>query len=107
MRHRYQRGSLHTACPSAQPARTSFLIGNKYIAIALIVIGVVLVVFSFQVHRKVYFETVKESGLDLFDQRGEADMTIYSTFSGVEFYEGKLYFTFDPTKAVGKIKCPT
>ncbi|MHC4942253.1 MAG: hypothetical protein ACYTG7_04470 [Planctomycetota bacterium] len=107
MRHRQQRGTLHTACPSAQPPRTSFIIGNKYIAVTLIVLSVILIVISFQVHHKVYFEAVKESWLDIFEEHSEFDMTKYSTFSGVELFKDRLFFTFDPLKGDQKIKCPT
>lgn len=89
------------------PAKKPFLIENKWLSWGIVALSVVLIGWSTQVHHKIYAEAAKKTGLDLFQEISEIKLTDDATFSGVESHEGKLYSTYDRTKAREKRACPT
>ncbi|MBU0753818.1 MAG: hypothetical protein KJ645_01670 [Planctomycetes bacterium] len=98
--------SIH-ACKAARPAKKGFFLENRWTAWSLVVLSLVSIGFSFTVHHKIYAEVAKKTGLDLFQEISESRLTDDATFSGVEFFEGRLYSTYDRTKARTKKACPT
>lgn len=93
------------------PRKKSFLKGNKFVAISLIVLALACVGWGLQSSHEVFAQKSQiDSGgvfLTMFQEISEIELTEDSTFSGVESYKGKLLSTYDRSQPKTKQACPT
>jgi len=84
------------------------LMSSRVLTWALLTLSLVLLGLSFRASHQIFPESMKDYDLDTgYDERLEHEMVFFSTFSGVEYYKGRLYYTIDPRQAIAKPKCPT
>ena len=100
------KSSKHIEVIDLTPKRR-FQVKGKWIAFALLVVAVVLVISGVFSSHKVYTQEAREYGLDFSEEISDLELIEDATFSGVEFKEGKLYSNYDRSAGKSKRACPT
>lgn len=78
---------------------------QRFLTICVLVMALLFLCVGLMTSHEIYMETAKTSNVDLFDIRADYALVENSTFGGVELFQGRLYFTYDPSKMDGKPVC--